>query len=80
MRAIQVTRLEGPDAVELAHIDEPATAADQVLIEVKAAGVSFPDLLLTKGEYQMKPELPFVPGSEVAGIVLRNPIKNDGGA
>ena len=73
MRAVQVVRLEGPSAVELADIDEPARRDDQVLIEVSAAGVTFPDVLLTRGEYQIKPDLPFVPGSEVAGIVRSAP-------
>jgi len=40
-----------------------------VVVDVHAAGVSFPELLQTRGQYQLKPELPFVPGSEVAGIV-----------
>ena len=40
-----------------------------MLIEVRAAGVSFPELLQTRGQYQLKPDLPFVPGSEVAGVV-----------
>jgi NADPH2:quinone reductase len=44
-----------------------------VLVEVHAAGVSFPELLQTRGEYQLKPPLPFVPGSEVAGIVRSAP-------
>ncbi|MEV8514264.1 NADPH:quinone oxidoreductase family protein [Dactylosporangium sp. NPDC051484] len=43
-----------------------------MLIEVSAAGVSFPDLLLTRGRYQMKPELPFVPGAEIAGVVVES--------
>jgi NADPH2:quinone reductase len=45
------------------------TPGSGVLIEVHAAGVSFPELLQTRGEYQLKPPLPFIPGSEVAGIV-----------
>jgi NADPH2:quinone reductase len=53
-----------PDAV---------AAADQVVIEVGAAGVCFPDLLLTKGEYQLKLEPPFIPGMEVAGVVRSAP-------
>ena len=69
MRAVQVVRLEGPDAVEIGEVDEPTAGAGQVLVDVEAAGVVFPDLLLTRGEYQMKPELPFVAGSEVAGTV-----------
>ena len=44
-----------------------------VLIDVRAAGVSFPELLQTRGQYQLKPDLPFVPGSEVAGVVREAP-------
>lgn len=72
MRAVQVSRLAGPDGLELVEIDEPA-AGDGVVIDVRAAGVAWPDLLLTRGEYQLKPELPFTPGGEVAGIVRSGP-------
>ncbi|MGH2916925.1 MAG: NADPH:quinone oxidoreductase family protein [Solirubrobacteraceae bacterium] len=75
MRAIQITQLTGP-ATALARADVPEPAAEHpmtpgagVLVDVHAAGVSFPELLQTKGEYQLKPELPFVPGSEVGGVV-----------
>ena len=69
MRAVQVVRLDGPEAVEVGDVAEPTVGPGQVLIDVEAAGVVFPDLLLTRGEYQMKPEVPFVAGSEVAGTV-----------
>jgi NADPH2:quinone reductase len=49
------------------------TSSDAIVVEVKAAGVSFPEVLQTRGEYQYKPELPFVPGSEVGGIVRSAP-------
>ncbi|MGU3436178.1 NADPH:quinone oxidoreductase family protein [Actinomycetes bacterium M1A6_2h] len=71
MRAVQVTTLDGPDAVTVAEIDEPS--GDGVVVDVRAAGVAFPDALLTRGLYQMKPELPFVAGSEVAGVVRSAP-------
>jgi NADPH:quinone reductase len=71
MRAVQVTRLEGPDAVELADIDEPA--GDGVVVEVHAAGVAFPDALLTRGLYQYRPDPPFVLGAEIAGVVRSAP-------
>jgi NADPH:quinone reductase len=71
MRAAQVTRLDGPDAVEVVELPEPAGAG--VVIEVAAAGVCFPDVLLTRGQYQVTPDLPFVPGSEVAGLVRSAP-------
>jgi NADPH:quinone reductase len=76
MRAIQITELTGPDtALTLADVPEPEatshpmTPGSGVLIDVKAAGVSFPELLQTRGQYQVKPPLPFVPGAEVGGIV-----------
>ncbi|MBB1259976.1 NADPH:quinone oxidoreductase family protein, partial [Streptomyces alkaliterrae] len=73
MRAVQVTRLDGPEAVEVADVPEPVPTPGQLLIEVRAAGVCFPDVLLSRGEYQLKPEPPFVPGAEVAGTVLSAP-------
>lgn len=72
MRAIQISRLDGPQAAELVEIDEPVPG-DQVLIDVHAAGVAFPDALQTRGLYQYKPELPYVPGAEIAGVVRSAP-------
>ncbi|MFT4299637.1 MAG: NADPH:quinone oxidoreductase family protein [Aeromicrobium sp.] len=72
MRAIQITSLDGPEAVELVDIETP-DATGRVLIDVKAAGVAFPELLQTRGRYQLKPPLPFVPGAEVAGVVVSAP-------
>src|ERR1700748_2746875 len=71
MRAAQVTRLEGPDAVELTDIDEPT--GEGVVVEVHAAGVAFPDALLTRGLYQYRPDPPFVLGAEIAGVVRSAP-------
>jgi NADPH2:quinone reductase len=72
MRAAQISSLDGPAAVRVVEIDEPA-AGDQVLIDVHVAGVTFPEVLQTRGLYQIKPELPFVPGAEVAGVVRAAP-------
>lgn len=72
MRAVQVSRLDGPEAVEVVEWEEP-TDSDAVIIDVHAAGVAFPDALLTRGLYQYKPELPFIPGAEVAGEVRSAP-------
>lgn len=71
MRAVQISRLDGPAAVEVNEVDEPA--GDGILIDVHAAGIAFPDVLLTRGLYQYKPELPFTPGGEVAGVVRAAP-------
>ncbi|WP_210494464.1 NADPH:quinone oxidoreductase family protein [Patulibacter sp. SYSU D01012] len=81
MKALQITELTGPatalQAVELPEPDpaasHPLTPGSGVVIEVHAAGVSFPEVLQTRGEYQLKPPLPFVPGSEVAGVVRSAP-------
>ncbi len=76
MRAVQVTRLEGPSAISVEEVAEPTPEGPfgpQVLIDVHAVGISFPDLLLTKGEYQLKPELPFTLGVDFAGVVRSAP-------
>ncbi|AKN17791.1 putative NADPH quinone oxidoreductase FADB4 [Mycobacterium haemophilum DSM 44634] len=71
MRAARVTRLDGPDAVEVTDVEEPA--GDGVVVEVHAAGAAFPDALLTRGLYQYRPKLPFVLGAEIAGVVRSAP-------
>ena len=73
MRAIHITSLDGPSAAELVTVPDPTPTDGQVLVEVRAAGVSFPDLLQSRGQYQMKPEIPFVPGVEVGGIIRHAP-------
>jgi NADPH2:quinone reductase len=73
MRTAQITRLDGPSAVEILDAPDPEPGDDQVLIRVRAAGVSFPEVLQTRGLYQLKPPTPFVPGSEVAGEVVSAP-------
>ena len=59
----------GVDALNWTEIPTPTPKAGEVLIEIKAASLNFPDLLIVQNKYQMKPALPFVPGSEYAGIV-----------
>ena len=71
MRAARVIRLDGPDAIEVAEVDEPS--GDGVVVEVHAAGAAFPDALLTRGLYQYRPEPPFVLGAEIAGVVRSAP-------
>lgn len=79
MRAIQITDLSGPDgALRVVDVPEPEpshslSGGAGVVVDVHAAGVSFPELLQTRGQYQIKPPLPFVPGSEVAGVVRYAP-------
>src|SRR5215204_3278822 len=83
MRAQQIVELEGPRSLKLVDVDEPEAAhmlapdGRVVTIEVEAAGVSFPEVLQSRGEYQFKPPLPFVPGAEVAGTVKSAPDDSD---
>ena len=71
MRAVQVTRLDGPDGIVVTEVDEPE--GEGVVVEVHAAGAAFPDALLTRGLYQYWPEPPFVLGAEIAGVVRSAP-------
>src|SRR3954451_8457316 len=79
MRAVQITELTGPDsALKLVDLPEPEashpmTPGSGVVVDVHAAGVSFPEVPQTRGEYQVKPELPCVPGSEFSGVVRSAP-------
>jgi NADPH2:quinone reductase len=72
MKAQQLQSLDGPDGLRLVDL-APPDPTDKVLIDVRAAGVSFPELLYTYGRYQVRPEVPFVPGVEVAGVVTHAP-------
>ena len=69
MRAVRVHTHDGPAALKVDEVEEPQAGPGEVLIDVKAAGVNFPDVLLTRGKYQFKPPPPFSPGGEAAGVV-----------
>jgi NADPH2:quinone reductase len=78
MQALIVRTTGGPDATELAELDEPVGAhpwagGERLLVEVHAAAVAFPDLLQSRGEYQHVPPLPYAAGGEYAGVVLEAP-------
>jgi NADPH2:quinone reductase len=70
MKAVVCKAWGLPDSLVVEEVDAPVPGPGQVLIEVKAAGVNFPDVLIVQGKYQFKPALPFTPGSELAGVVL----------
>jgi NADPH2:quinone reductase len=71
VRALQLAEVGEPeDVLAIVDVPEPATAPDEVLIEVAACGLNFPDLLRVRGEYQVKPPLPFIPGAEMSGTVV----------
>lgn len=69
MRAVRIHELIGPSGLRVDTVEPPEVGPSELLIEVKAAGVNFPDVLLTRGKYQFKPPPPFSPGGEVAGVV-----------
>ena len=71
MQALRVQSLSSDlSGVELVDMPTPERKAGEVLVKVHAASLNFPDLLMTKGEYQFKPEVPFTSGLEMAGVVL----------
>jgi NADPH2:quinone reductase len=69
MRAVICSRLDGPEALTVGEYPDPKAQQGQVVLEVRAASLNFPDALMVRGLYQVKPALPFVPGAELAGIV-----------
>ncbi len=73
MRAVQVIEPTGPADVRVVEVDRPAPGPDDVVVEVHSVGISFPDLLLSKGQYQLRPEPPFTLGVDLAGTVLSGP-------
>lgn len=69
MKALMSTKIGPPEALELVDVADPVAGEGEVVIAVKAAGVNFPDALIIEDKYQFKPERPFAPGGEVAGVV-----------
>lgn len=69
MKAVLCKEYGPAEKLVIEDIPAPSIGADGVLIEVKAAGINFPDTLIIENKYQFKPPLPFIPGTEVAGIV-----------
>ncbi len=70
MRAVFCDRFEGFGALRIGETAEPAPADDEILIDVHAASVSYMDYLMASGGYQLKPTLPYVPGTDAAGVVV----------
>lgn len=70
MRAVLCKELGPPESLVVEEVPTPTLKPGQVLVQVGACGVNFPDTLIIQGKYQHKPELPFSPGGEVAGEVV----------
>lgn len=71
MLAVICEKFAAPSELKVHSVPVPEIDDDSVLVSVHASGVSFPEVLIVQDKYQFKPELPFIPGSEVAGVVVR---------
>lgn len=69
MKALLSTAAGGPDSLTMSEVDAPVAGAGQVIVDVKACSINFPDFLIIQDMYQFKPQRPFAPGSEVAGVI-----------
>jgi len=69
MKALMCKKHGLPDTLVYEDVSDPQPAADEVVIDMHAAGVNFPDVLIIQNKYQFKPDLPFSPGAELAGVV-----------
>jgi len=70
MRAVVCAAWGGPEVLAVREVADPAPKPGEVVIKILAAGVNFPDVLIIQKKYQLQPELPFIPGAEVAGEIL----------
>lgn len=69
MKALLSHQVGGPDSLQMGDIAAPVAGAGQLLVDVKACSINFPDTLIIEDKYQFKPARPFAPGGEVAGVV-----------
>jgi len=76
MKVFVVQELSGSSELVYTDVDDVSGGDETVVIDVRAAGVCFPDLLLSKGEYQLKSPAPFIPGMETAGVVRAAPAES----
>jgi NADPH2:quinone reductase len=70
MRGVICNAFDGIKALTIGETKEPCPRADEVLIDVHAASVSYADYLMIRGGYQMRPPLPYIPGTDGAGVVV----------
>ncbi|NDF52018.1 MAG: NADPH:quinone oxidoreductase family protein, partial [Betaproteobacteria bacterium] len=69
MKALLCTQHGDPELLEVRDVESPEPGPGQLRVDIQAAGVNFPDSLIIRNLYQFKPELPFSPGGEIAGLV-----------
>ncbi|WP_223596615.1 quinone oxidoreductase family protein [Neobacillus bataviensis] len=70
MKAVQLTEFGGPEVLKLVDLEKPVPAGHEVLIEIKAIGVNYADTARREGQYVIHTPLPFIPGAEIAGVVV----------
>jgi NADPH2:quinone reductase len=70
LRAVLCNAFDGIGALTTGEVPEPRPQADEVLIDVHAASVSYMDYLMTRGGYQLRPALPYIPGADAAGVIV----------
>ena len=71
MRAVVCAAWGGPETLMLQNLPDPAAKPGEVVVQIRAAGVNFPDVLIIQKKYQLQPELPFIPGAELVGEIIR---------
>ena len=69
MKALQCVELAGPEKLIFGDVEDPRPGSGEVLVEIKAASVNFPDVLMVQGLYQFQPPMPFIPGAECSGVI-----------
>jgi len=70
MRAVICSAFDQPETLTVETVPDPVAAVGEIVIDVHAAGVNFPDALMVMGQYQVRPPLPFTPGAEAAGVII----------
>ncbi|MFT3661228.1 MAG: NADPH:quinone oxidoreductase family protein [Gordonia sp. (in: high G+C Gram-positive bacteria)] len=73
MKAQVLVAEDGPSGLELQDVPEPVPAPGQVVVDVRSCGLCFPDVLMSRGRYQLRPPVPYIPGIEAAGVVRTAP-------
>ena len=74
MKTLLSTFPGGPDSLVLKEMETPHPQSGEILVKVKAAGVNFPDTLIIRDLYQIKPQRPFAPGGEISGVIAAKPL------
>jgi NADPH:quinone reductase len=71
MKSLRTHAVGGPETLTLDEIDAPVAGPGQVVVAVKACAINFPDTLMIRDMYQFKPQRPYAPGGELAGVIER---------